>query len=182
MDVTKEYMRKCIATRNNDDPYFPQSVMDKCNFKLGGINYSINVLDVGSGMDLSGLMVVRAHIRLPRDGRKTYSPSIAAVVASTDSTALHFPGSVTIQQTSDEYTTRGTGNKVTLTAQDLPRVSSLQSMMEERFGAWSNPWKPPKYILFYRSGVNFDNNATIEDEYQDIKAAFDSKWSGFEQP
>ncbi|KAH6407659.1 hypothetical protein HBI14_163420 [Parastagonospora nodorum] len=182
VDVTKDYMRKCIATRNNDDPYFPQSVMDKCNFKLGGTNYSTNVLDVGSGIDLSNLMVVGAHTRRPRDGHKTYSPSIAAVVASTDSAALQFPGSVTIQQTFDEYTTRGAEDKTTLTAPVLPRVLSLRSMMEKRFEAWSNPQKPPKDILFYRSGINFDNNATIEHEYQGIKAAFNSKWPGFEQP
>lgn len=104
------------------------------------------------------------------------------MVASTDSTALQLIGSVTIQQTSDEYTTRGAEDKTTLTAPVLPRVLSLRSMMEKRFEAWSNPQKPPKDILFYRSGINFDNNATIEHEYQGIKAAFNSKWPGSEQP
>jgi hypothetical protein len=182
IDVTKDYMRKCTATRNNDEPCFPRSVMDKYNFKLGGKKYSTNVLDIGPGMNLRGLMVVGAHIRRRRDGHKTYSPSVAAVVASIDPTVLHFPGSVMIQQTSDEYTTRITEDKTTLTALVLHRVLSLRSMMTERFEAWSNPQKHPKHILFYRSGVNFDNNATIESEYKDTKAAFDLKWPSFEQP
>jgi hypothetical protein len=174
VDVSKAHLMKRFAYFKNDESYFPLNVRAKFNFMLGGTNFNTEVLKVASGKDLSRLMIVGAHIKRPSHW-ETYAPSISAVVASKDSKALQFPGSVRIQKSVALYHEHTKNEKTTVNSWVNPAIQDLDAMMVERFKAWSDEQTPPTRILYYRDSINFDDKAIL-DEYHLIKEAYMNVW------
>lgn len=106
----------------------------KFNMKMGGIN---QVLPKKLGkLDGGDTMLVGIDVTHPAPKSMLLTPSIAAVVASTDSTYGQYPGSLRCQESRKEM------------------VDNLDSMMEERLQLWmkKNGGKYPKNLLVYRDG------------------------------
>ena len=81
-------------------------------------------------------MIVGIDVTHPAPGNMEGTPSIAAVVASTDAQYAQWPGSIRCQESKKEI------------------VTSLQEMMEERLQYWlkQNKQMCPRRILIYRDG------------------------------
>jgi hypothetical protein len=174
VDVSKIHLRERFDEFKTDKAYFPLNVRAKFNFMLGGTNFNTEVLKVASGKDLSRFMIVGAHIKRPSHW-ETYAPSISAVVASKDSKALQFPGSVRIQKSVALYHEHTKNEKTTVNSWVNPAIQDLDAMMVERFKAWSDEQTPPTRILYYRDSINFDDKAIV-DEYHLIKEAYMNVW------
>jgi hypothetical protein len=178
VNARMHHLRTLFQGSGFNKEYFPLNLLLKFNFMLGGRNFDSNVLDLSSGKNLTRLMIVGAHIRKPTSGRSTYCPSVAAVVASTDRTALQFPGSAHIQQTFvDYYPRRNNSGREIMKGQEATAIRLLHSMMKERFAAWSDQDIPPTSVLFYRDSINFDDNSLWHD-IDRIKQAYHDTWPG----
>jgi hypothetical protein len=101
-------------------------------------------------------MIVGAHIKRPVTKLMTYCPSVATVVANTNNTSLHFPGSVRIQPTLSRYTEPDKGEGTSLKGRVESSILNITQMMRERFQVWDGP--VPNDILVYSDGITFDNS------------------------
>ncbi|KAG2110170.1 Piwi domain-containing protein [Suillus cothurnatus] len=139
---------------NKQDQYF-SNVALKLNTKLGGINH---VLDSDSlrWLTKAKTMIVGMDITHPGPGSVEGTPSIAAVVASIDSSFVQFPASLRCQETKKEM------------------ITDLASMMIERlmFYAEKNQALPDR-VFVYRDGVSEGQfNTVLEEELPKILEAF----------
>jgi hypothetical protein len=129
------------------------------NCMLGDSNFDTELKRMTTG---TNLMIACVHIA-HQIGDKLYCPSITAVVASTQDSILHYPGSTRIQATtamveSAKKPSRGC----------VSQITSLKDMMLERFKTWESP---PATLLFFHDGIIFQDRA-LETERADIHAAF----------
>jgi hypothetical protein len=166
---TEKSLWKLMEKRLGNKDYFPAGVRCQMDFMLGRQNFNSVVLNTVSEKDWQGIMVIGAHIT-HRNIDSKYCPSIAAVVASTDSTStLKFPGSARFQQTTRSI--EATPLSASLRRHPNDAITDLKAMLVERFAAWSNQKKPPTSIMFYRDSMNFaDSHALVE--CATIKKAF----------
>ncbi|KAG1867688.1 Piwi domain-containing protein [Suillus subluteus] len=139
---------------NKQDQYF-SNVALKLNTKLGGINH---VLDSDSlkWLTKAKTMVVGMDVTHPGPGSVEGTPSIAAVVASVDSSFVQFPASLRCQETKKEM------------------ITDLTSMMIDRlmFYAEKNQTLPDR-VFVYRDGVSEGQfNTVLEEELPKILEAF----------
>jgi len=139
---------------NKQDQYF-SNVALKLNTKLGGINH---VLDSDSlkWLTKAKTMIVGMDVTHPGPGSVEGTPSIAAVVASIDSSFVQFPASLRCQETKKEM------------------ITDLASMMIERlmFYAEKNQALPDR-VFVYRDGVSEGQfNTVLEEELPKILEAF----------
>ncbi|KAG1779924.1 Piwi domain-containing protein [Suillus placidus] len=139
---------------NRQDQYF-SNVALKVNTKLGGINH---VLDSDSlkWLTKAKTMIVGMDVTHPGPGSIEGTPSIAAVVASVDSSFVQFPASLRCQETKKEM------------------ITDLTSMMIERlrFYAEKNQTLPDR-VFVYRDGVSEGQfNTVLEEELPKILEAF----------
>ncbi|RMY71806.1 hypothetical protein D0863_04911 [Hortaea werneckii] len=101
-------------------------------------------LDVLNKIGGTGTIVVGADCAHPMKGAHTATPSIAAVVGSTDNGFMHYPGSMRLQPSRKED------------------ILELSEMLKERLLDWAfanqkaaeDPLVLPSNILFYRDGVS----------------------------
>ncbi|KAI7155980.1 hypothetical protein KC349_g6588 [Hortaea werneckii] len=108
-------------------------------------------LDVLHKIEGSGTIVVGADCAHPMKGAHTATPSIAAVVGSTDNGFMHYPGSMRLQTSRKED------------------ISELADMLKERLLDWAfanqkakdDPLVLPTNILFYRDGVSESQYDTL---------------------
>ncbi|KAI7280388.1 hypothetical protein KC345_g4768, partial [Hortaea werneckii] len=124
----------------------------KFNLKAGGRNHvlgdaSFPGLRHGQNCDV---IVIGADVTHPGVGSREGTPSIAAVVGSTDNQFMHFPGSMRLQRSRKE------------------EIVELGDMVKERLIDWAmkhrnNQERPtlPARMLFYRDGVSESQYATI---------------------
>ncbi|KAI7552892.1 hypothetical protein KC331_g1590 [Hortaea werneckii] len=108
-------------------------------------------LDVLHKIEGSGTIVVGADCAHPMKGAHTATPSIAAIVGSTDNGFMHYPGSMRLQTSRKED------------------ISELADMLKERLLDWAfanqkakdDPLVLPTNILFYRDGVSESQYDTL---------------------
>jgi hypothetical protein len=126
---------------------------------LGGTNFDTDVLSLTTGKDLSGIMIVGAHIKRPVAGIESYCPSIATVVASTNAKALQCPGSSRIQATFEKYTTTTIDQRTAAKGTGAPLIEGFKEMKVCRFEEWlaEGNTHAPKAILVYRDSIEFDH-------------------------
>ena len=182
VDVRREHLRERLEKHGNSGRCLPFNVRAKSNFMLGGTNFDTDVLSLTSGKDVSGIMIVGAHIKRPISKKDRYCPSVATAVASINSTALHFPGSARVQPTFDKYSGKKDGKRIG-TGKAAHAIQGLTDMMVDRFWAWTAEGNvhPPSAILFYRDSINFDN-AAVWTEYDEIRKAAKAVWPDTTEP
>ncbi|KAG2034653.1 Piwi domain-containing protein [Suillus americanus] len=139
---------------NKQDQYF-SNVALKLNMKLGGTNH---VLDSDSlkWLTKAKTMIVGMDVTHPGPGSVEGTPSIAAVVASVDSSFVQFPASLRCQETKKEM------------------ITDLTSMMIDRlrFYAEKNQTLPDR-VFVYRDGVSEGQfNTVLEEELPKMLEAF----------
>jgi len=123
-----------LAEKLDKGPNYWANVALKFNLKSGGVN---QVLSKKLGfLDTGDTMLVGIDVTHPAPKSMSETPSIAGVVASTDSTYGQYPGSIRCQESRKEM------------------VDNLDSMMEERLQLWmrKNGGRRPKNLLVYRDG------------------------------
>jgi hypothetical protein len=91
---------KVLRDRNKQDQYF-SNVALKLNTKLGGINHMLDSESM-KWWTKAKTMVVGMDVTHPGPGSIEGTPSIAAVVASADSSFVQFPASLRCQETKKE--------------------------------------------------------------------------------
>ncbi|KAI7256874.1 hypothetical protein KC352_g11097 [Hortaea werneckii] len=107
-------------------------------------HFSKTDLDLLRNIGGTGTIVVGADCAHPTKGAHTATPSIAAVVGSTDNDFMHYPGSMRLQPSRKED------------------ILELAEMLKERLLDWAfanrkaanDPLVLPRNILFYRDGVS----------------------------
>ncbi|KAG1727431.1 Piwi domain-containing protein [Suillus lakei] len=139
---------------NKQDQYF-SNVALKVNTKLGGINH---VLDPDSlkWLTKAKTMVVGMDVTHPGPGSIEGTPSIAAVVASVDSSFVQFPASLRCQETKKEM------------------ITDLTAMMIDRLKIYAEKNQTlPDRVFVYRDGVSEGQfNTVLEEELPKILDAF----------
>ena len=88
-------LEKALKDQRKQDQYF-SNVALKANTKLGGINHTIDDTALG-WLKTTPTMVVGMDVTHPSPGTIEGTPSVAAVVASVDSTFAQFPVSLRLQ-------------------------------------------------------------------------------------
>ncbi|KAJ2913428.1 hypothetical protein MD484_g6984, partial [Candolleomyces efflorescens] len=145
---------------NKRDQYL-SNVALKVNTKLGGVNHLLDDAAM-KWLRKKKTMMVGIDVTHPGPGSREGSPSIAAVVASTDDDFVQFPASLEIQKGKQEM------------------VSQLSDMLVERLLVYEKKNKVlPSRVLVYRDGVSegqFDT--VIEEELPEILKAFKKMSTG----
>ena len=125
-----------IQKPGSGQPMFFANLALKFNVKGGGVSHDVaNTLmgPVGNNTILFGIDVTH-----PSPGSSESAPSIACVVANTNSTLFHWPGSIRPQEGRKEM------------------VDSLRDMVIERLDVWTkyNQGRLPDRVVIYRDGVS----------------------------
>ncbi|KAJ2936747.1 hypothetical protein H1R20_g354, partial [Candolleomyces eurysporus] len=145
---------------NKRDQYL-SNVALKVNTKLGGVNHLLDD-NAMRWLKKKKTMMVGIDVTHPGPGSREGSPSIAAVVASTDDNFVQFPASLEIQRGKQEM------------------VAQLSDMLVERLLVYEKKNKVlPSRVLVYRDGVSegqFDK--VIEEELPEILRAFKKMSTG----
>ncbi|KAI6355982.1 hypothetical protein MCOR25_008028 [Pyricularia grisea] len=160
----------CVATRT----FFPAKGSDqmfgnlglKINLKLGGVNHKIENSLLGI-VAQGKTMIVGIDVTHPAAGA-TAAPSIAAMVASTDSNLAQWPGEVSIQ-----------------TQARKEQVDALTSMLQNRLKIWKarNNQSLPDNILVYRDGVSEGQYAMVQQiEIPLLEKACEAEYSPGKKP
>ena len=124
---------------------FQANLALKFNVKSGGHNHILPDADIKL---LQDTMVVGADVTHPGVSGVRHCPSIAAVVASSDKSAVSFPGSVRLQRSKQEM------------------IADLADMLIERLEVYysNHGNKAPANILFYRDGVSESQFAAVKND------------------
>ena len=119
------------------------NLMLKFNWKLGGVNWSLNMSEFrilgGKTTMFVGIDVVHAP-----PGAMKGAPSVAAVVASTGPNPGQFPGVIRLQHHDDA------------TKKSIEMVPTLNMMFATRLELWAklNHGNLPQLLFIYRDGVS----------------------------
>ncbi|KAG2129584.1 Piwi domain-containing protein [Suillus clintonianus] len=145
---------KVLKDRNKQDQYF-SNVALKLNTKLGGINHMLDPESM-KWWTKSKTMVVGMDVTHPGPGSVEGTPSIAAVVASADSSFVQFPASLRCQETKKEM------------------ITDLTAMMIERLMFYNQKNRSlPDRVFVYRDGVSEGQFDTVlEEELPKMLEAF----------
>ncbi|KAJ7594394.1 argonaute-like protein [Mycena floridula] len=134
LDVGSTCVHSAKIRKERGQLQYFANVALKVNMKLGGVNHTI------SGAELllkKRTMLVGIDVTHPGVGTVQFTPSVAAVVASIDSTFAQFHASLEIQESRKEM------------------VTNLDGMMVERLNRYLAVNKQlPQRILVYRDGVS----------------------------
>ncbi|KAF9260685.1 Piwi-domain-containing protein [Marasmius fiardii PR-910] len=128
----------------------------KVNMKLGGVNHALDSGSMG-WLKKAPTMLVGIDVTHPSPGSVKGTPSIAAVVASVDSSFAQYPASMELQESRKEM------------------VTNLAKMMEDRLKLFrlKNGNVLPARVLVYRDGVSEGQfNIVVNEELPAIRAAF----------
>jgi hypothetical protein len=140
-DIKKGVRHVCVSSQNlaraRPSDTFSMNLAMKINLKLGGSNHHLHPSKLGV-ISEGRTMVVGIDVTHPAPGTSKNVPSIAAVVASTDSFLCQWPAEISIQQGRKEM------------------VSNLDGIMKSRLDLWArrNGGAYPDNILIYRDGVS----------------------------
>ncbi|KAG6856712.1 hypothetical protein H0H87_001501 [Tephrocybe sp. NHM501043] len=128
----------------------------KVNMKLGGVNHALDPANMAWLMQMP-TMLIGIDVTHPGPGSVKGTPSIAAVVASVDTSFAQYPASLEIQETKKEM------------------VTNLAKMVWERLTLFQKKNKGvlPQRVLVYRDGVSEGQFAiVVDEELPAIKKAF----------
>ncbi|KAG6907598.1 hypothetical protein DXG01_008216 [Tephrocybe rancida] len=128
----------------------------KVNMKLGGVNHALDQANMNWLMQMP-TMLVGIDVTHPGPGSVKGTPSIAAVVASTDTSFAQYPASMEIQETKKEM------------------VTNLAKMVFERLSLFQkrNKGVLPQRVLVYRDGVSEGQfPIVVDEELPAIRKAF----------
>ncbi|SMR50157.1 unnamed protein product [Zymoseptoria tritici ST99CH_3D1] len=142
---------------NGQGMYFGNLAL-KFNTKGGGVSHSVN--NVIAPVD-KNTMIVGIDVTHPSPGSSEGAPSIACMVASTDSQMFAWPGSIKTQKGRQEM------------------VDGIEQMMNERLDLWQkhNGSKLPTKIIIYRDGVSEGQYMTVlKEELPGIEKAFTTRY------
>jgi hypothetical protein len=95
---TEKPLNELFTKRSNEAAYSPAGVQRQINFMLGKPKFKSAILIMTSEKALGATIIFGAHIS-HRNIDAKHAPSIAAMVASTDITALNYPDSMHFQRT-----------------------------------------------------------------------------------
>ncbi|KAG0701847.1 Piwi domain-containing protein [Suillus ampliporus] len=145
---------KVLHNANKQDQYF-SSVALKLNTKLGGTNHALDP-DSLKWLTKATTMIVGMDVTHPGPGSIRGTPSIAAVVASADSSFVQFPGSFRCQESRKEM------------------ITDLTAMMIERLMFYKEKNRTlPDRIFIYREGVcESQFNIMLHEELPQILEAY----------
>lgn len=133
----------------------------KYNLKATGTNHSLgDAFRLLEAPNKKTTIVIGADVTHPGAGASPGTPSIAAVVGSTDDDFTHFPGSMRLQRARKED------------------IVELGDMVKERLIDWAERHNRqlPERMLFYRDGVSESQYEKLRDyELPQIKQAY--KWA-----
>jgi eukaryotic translation initiation factor 2C len=131
-----------VCVRENNvgkltDPAFQANLALKFNVKLGGINHRVEDATMQILRRKNGTMVVGANVTHPGVGSLPHCPSAAGVVATIDTTATTYPGSLRLQRSKQEI------------------IEHFDDMICKRLHSWHQAnGSLPSNILVYRDGVS----------------------------
>ncbi|KAK7467442.1 hypothetical protein VKT23_004496 [Stygiomarasmius scandens] len=161
-DVTLDVPTVCVHSakirKERGQAQYFANVALKVNMKLGGVNHTLDPQSMG-WFKKEPTMLVGIDVTHPGPGSIKGTPSIAAVVASVDSSFAQFPASMELQESKKEM------------------VTNLKNMMIDRLKLFRsrNGNQLPSRVLVYRDGVSEGQfNIVVEEEMPLIKAAFKS--------
>jgi eukaryotic translation initiation factor 2C len=123
----------------------------KFNLKGGGSNHAVPLDHLASilGPEDEGCqtIIIGADVAHPTGSARPGCPSIGAVVGSTDDHYLHYPGSMRLQVSRQEF------------------IADLADMVKERLVDWAVKHKRrlPTKMLFYRDGVSESQYKCVRD-------------------
>ncbi|PPQ70160.1 hypothetical protein CVT24_003887 [Panaeolus cyanescens] len=143
-----------IRKERGQTQYFANVAL-KFNMKLGGVNHTLEAGRM-DWIKKEPTMMVGIDVTHPGPGSVSGTPSIAAVVASTDPDFAQFPASLRMQKSKQEM------------------VAELDEMMMERLKLFQarNGFLPTR-IIVYRDGVSEGQfSIVIDDELRKIKRSF----------
>ncbi|KAJ5606324.1 hypothetical protein N7510_009105 [Penicillium lagena] len=150
----------------SNDQYLANNAM-KVNLKLGGVNQALDSSSQSPLIASGKTMIMGLDVTHPSMTDPESFPSIAAIVASTDSWLGQWPGEVRIQERRRE------------------NIQILKNMVISRLEMWqkSNNGQLPKNIIIYRDGVS-DGQYTmvLTEELPMVKHAAQSMYKPEEQP
>lgn len=170
------HLMVCHDKSSDTINYIPSNLLAKLKIVLGQTNYGHATLQ--KLVEGHRIMIAGAHLAHPSSGAQ-HCPSIAAVVASKDTSATHFPGTARIQGTTVDPSTgvavstkHAMSKPKKLKAHIEAKVIELTSMMQELFDQWKVVEKnPPLELFFFRDSIDF-NHKGIETETKQIKSAY----------
>ncbi|KAF8907085.1 argonaute-like protein [Gymnopilus junonius] len=145
---------KALGVPEKQDQYL-SNVALKVNTKLGGMNHLLDEKAM-RWLTKKSTMMVGIDVTHPGPGSREGTPSIAAVVASVDSSFVQFPASLRIQETKKEM------------------LDELSDMLIERLQVYEKKNKTlPDRVIVYRDGVSEGQFDTVlEQELPQILNAF----------
>ncbi|QIW99263.1 hypothetical protein AMS68_004781 [Peltaster fructicola] len=147
----------------------------KMNIKLGGTNHRIDSL-FKRPLD-NNTMIVGIDVTHPSPGSAENAPSIACIVASTNSSLGQWPGSMSRQKPCLEVMGGGKSRRE-------QTVNALTEMVIERLRQWQrcNQDRLPSNIIVYRDGVSETQYALVlERELPSFEEAFERVYSAAQQ-
>ncbi|ELR02128.1 hypothetical protein GMDG_05287 [Pseudogymnoascus destructans 20631-21] len=134
-----------IAKEQRRDQYLANIAL-KVNSKLRGANQTLDTQKLGIIAE-GKTMVVGIDVTHPSPGSLSTAPSVAAIVASIDSTLSQFPCELSVQEGRKEM------------------VTDLSEMMRSRLRLWREKNKAlPENILVYRDGVSEGQYQVLKDD------------------
>ncbi|KFZ01526.1 hypothetical protein V501_09952 [Pseudogymnoascus sp. VKM F-4519 (FW-2642)] len=144
-----------ITKEQRRDQYLANIAL-KVNSKLRGSNQTLDAQRLGIIAE-GKTMVVGIDVTHPSPGSLSSAPSVAAIVASIDSTLSQFPCELSVQEGRKEM------------------VTDLSEMMRSRLQLWRDRNKAlPENILVYRDGVSEGQYQVLkDDEIPSLRKAFD---------
>jgi hypothetical protein len=165
--TTLQSLQGLIDERPEDDQFFPRNILRKDNFMAGGTNFEAPDLTVKllgfstTASSPAAVMIAAAHVAHAGPNAVKLCPSVAAVVASTSTDALQYPGSARFQPQKRQLwkSLNDKGKVDTEYLVDNAQIVGLEEMMTERFAAWKESEAPP-VIIFYRDGLVYSHPST----------------------
>ncbi|GBE83588.1 hypothetical protein SCP_0506430 [Sparassis crispa] len=144
--------------KDRGQPQYFANVALKVNMKMGGVNHALDQRNSNMvWLRQAPTMLVGMDVTHPGFGTVKGTPSIAAVVASTENNFGQFPASMRIQESKKEM------------------ITDLAGMMIERIEAFQNSNRNvlPERIVVYRDGVSEGQfSIVVDEEMPEIKKAF----------
>ncbi|KAH8101753.1 argonaute-like protein [Cristinia sonorae] len=155
LDLTSVCVQVQKIRKEQGQMQYFANVALKVNMKMGGVNHMLDARNL-TFLKQAPTMLVGMDVTHPGFGTVSGTPSIAAVVASTDGNFGQFPASMRIQESKKEM------------------ITDLKDMMVERLEAFkAKSGTLPTRIIVYRDGVSEGQfHIVVNEEMPQMKEAF----------